>query len=50
MLIHADPSKQYFLETDASGTAIGAVLSQKDNEGKLHPIVFMSSDSPATKL
>jgi len=30
------------VDTDASAYAIGAVLQQCDEKGKLHPIVFMS--------
>lgn len=42
VLIHPDPEKPYFLETDASGVAMGAVLSQRDKDGRLHPVAFMS--------
>ncbi|KAJ1306587.1 hypothetical protein OPQ81_007587 [Rhizoctonia solani] len=42
VLIHPDESKPYFLETDASGAAMGAVLSQKGGDGCLHPVAFMS--------
>jgi hypothetical protein len=37
-LAHPDESKPYFLETDASGAAMGAVLSQRQGDGHLHPI------------
>jgi len=37
-----DPHKDFTLETDASGYAIGAVLSQKDKHGNLRPITFVS--------
>ena len=37
ILVHADPTKPYTLETDASNFAIGAILSQPDTEGTLHP-------------
>jgi hypothetical protein len=30
------------VETDASNYAIGGVLSQKDDEGILHPVAFFS--------
>jgi hypothetical protein len=47
-LAHPDESKPYFLETDASGAAMGAVLSQRQEDGRLHPIAFMSASfSPA---
>ena len=42
VLTHPDPTKQYTLEVDASGYALGAVLSQKKDDGKLHPISYYS--------
>ena len=42
ILTHPDPTKQYTLEVDTSGYALGAVLSQKGNDGKLHPISYYS--------
>ncbi|CCO35513.1 Retrotransposable element Tf2 155 kDa protein type 1 [Rhizoctonia solani AG-1 IB] len=42
VLAHADPDKPYFLETDASGAALGSVLSQQQEDGRLHPIGFLS--------
>ena len=42
VLAHPDPTKQYVLEVDASGYALGAVLSQRGNNGKLHPISYYS--------
>ena len=42
ILAHPDPTKQYVLEVDASGYALGAVLSQKGDDGKLHPISYYS--------
>ncbi|KAB5587572.1 Retrotransposable element Tf2 [Ceratobasidium theobromae] len=45
---HPNKNKPYFLETDAPGSATGAVLSQKGEDGRLHPVAFMSSSfSPA---
>ncbi|CCO37539.1 Retrotransposable element Tf2 155 kDa protein type 2 [Rhizoctonia solani AG-1 IB] len=32
VIVHADPSKPYFLETDASGAALGSVLSQRQED------------------
>jgi hypothetical protein len=47
-LAHPNESKPYFLETDASGAAMGAVLSQRQEDGRLYPIAFMSASfSPA---
>jgi hypothetical protein len=42
VLAHPNPEKPYFLETDASGAAMGAVLSQRQEDGRLHPIAYMS--------
>jgi len=42
ILVHADPTKPYTLDTDASNLAIGAILSQPDTEGTLHPCCFYS--------
>ena len=38
----ADPNKNYYLHTDASDFALGAVLMQKDDKGHLHPIAYAS--------
>ncbi|KAF8755364.1 hypothetical protein RHS01_05226 [Rhizoctonia solani] len=42
VLCHADPAKPYFLETDASGAALGSILSQRQEDGQLHPLGFLS--------
>lgn len=42
ILHHFDPTLPAFLETDASNTAIGAILTQKDNQGTSKPISFFS--------
>jgi hypothetical protein len=42
VLAHPDPSKCYYLETDALGAAMGAILSQRQEDGRLHPIAYMS--------
>ena len=34
--------KSFILETDASGCGLGAVLSQEQSDGKLHPIAYAS--------
>ncbi|QRW23266.1 Retrotransposable element Tf2 protein [Rhizoctonia solani] len=41
VLCHADPSKPYFLETDTSGAALGSILSQRQEDGCLHPLGFL---------
>ena len=38
----ADPSKPYVLETDASDYAVGAVLSQYNDNQELRPVAFFS--------
>jgi len=42
VLAHFDASKPVIIETDASDFAIGAVLSQRDEENRLHPVTFHS--------
>jgi hypothetical protein len=42
ILIHPNFSKPFFLESDASNYALGAVLSQKGKNKQFHPIVFHS--------
>jgi hypothetical protein len=42
VLAHPDPTKPYYLETDASGAAMGAVLNQRQEDRRLHPIAYMS--------
>ena len=47
-LRHFDSTKQAVLETDASDKVTGGVLSQKDDDGVLHPVAFYSkSMAPA---
>ncbi|QRW24341.1 Retrotransposable element Tf2 protein [Rhizoctonia solani] len=42
VLIHSNPKLPYYLETDASGVAMGAILSQRGPDNRLHPIAYMS--------
>ena len=42
ILCYPDFEKGFVLETDASVRGLGAVLSQKQGDGKLHPIGFAS--------
>ena len=42
ILAHADPAKAFVVETDGSDFALGAVLSQEQSDGKLHPVAFYS--------
>jgi hypothetical protein len=50
LLIHADPSKHFVLETDASNFAIGVVLSQLGEDNFLHLVVFRSHNFSFIKL
>lgn len=48
IMAHFQPGVECRLETDASDFALAAVISQKDSEGKLHPLAFHSRKfSPA---
>ncbi|QRW20373.1 Retrotransposable element Tf2 protein [Rhizoctonia solani] len=49
VLCHADPSKPYFPETDASGAALGSILSQQQEDGRLHPLGFLSESFKGAK-
>ena len=42
VLSFADYSKPFLLETDASKDGLGAVLLQKGDDGKYHPIAYRS--------
>ena len=42
VLAYPDPNKEYLLETDASGFGLGAVLSQKQTDGRYHPVAYGS--------
>jgi hypothetical protein len=42
ILIHLDFSKPFFLESDAFDYALRAVLSQNEEDGRLHPVAFHS--------
>ena len=43
ILAHADTTKEYTLITDASSYAIGGILTQKGDDGQLHPISYGSA-------
>ena len=42
VLAYPDPNKEYLLETDASKLVLGALLSQKQSDGRYHPMAFGS--------
>jgi hypothetical protein len=43
VLIQPNLTKPFELEVDASGFALGAVLTQRGDDGKKHPIAFYST-------
>ncbi|QRW15541.1 Retrotransposable element Tf2 protein [Rhizoctonia solani] len=49
VLIHSNPDLPYYLETDASGVAIGAILSQQGKDNQLHPVAYMSKSFSGAK-
>ena len=42
VLAFADFEQPFLRETDASGNGLGAVLSQKQEDGKFHPVAYAS--------
>ena len=42
VLAFADYTKDFLLETDASKEGLGAVLSQKQEDGQFHPVAYGS--------
>jgi hypothetical protein len=50
VLAHPDESKPCTLETYAPGAAMGAVLSQRKDDGCLHPVAFMSASFSPSKM
>ena len=50
ILVHPDFAKAFYLETDASDFALGAVLSQMGVDEKLHPVAFYSRKFSAAEI
>ena len=44
VLVFADFKKPFWLETDASGEGLGAVLLQESDDGQYHPVAFASQE------
>ena len=42
VLAYPDPNKEYLLKMDASKLGLGAVLFQKQSDGRYHPVAFGS--------
>ena len=42
ILAYPEPNKEYLLETDALKLRLGAVLFQKQSDGRYHPVAFRS--------
>jgi hypothetical protein len=49
-LIHPDFLKPFFLESDASDSALEVVLSQKGEDKRLHPVAFHSRKFTAAEI
>jgi len=49
VIAYPDHEKQFFVECNANNYAIGGVLSQKGNDGTLHPIYYYSRHSERMK-
>lgn len=49
-MAHFDTQRPVIVETDASDFALVAVLSQKDNKGRLHPVAFHSRKFQASEI
>ncbi|KAI2646182.1 Transposon Tf2-9 polyprotein [Labeo rohita] len=49
VLIHPDPAKPFVVEVDASDVGVGAILSQRGPDKKLHPCIFFSRKFNSTQ-
>ena len=50
VLLHADPTKPFQVETDASDFAIGTILSQADDNNLMQPVAYYSRKFTASKI
>jgi len=50
ILAHFDAQRPVIIETDALDFALGAVLSQKDEENRLYPVAFHSRKFQPTEI
>ena len=50
VLAYPDTNKEYLLKTDASKLGLGAVLSQKQVDGRYHPVAFGSQALHGVKV
>jgi hypothetical protein len=50
ILIHFNPKHECIVETDASDFELGAVLSQKEDDDRLHPIAFHSRKFSSSEI
>ena len=49
LLVYPDFSKDFTLETDASKSGLGAILSQYEDDQKLHPVAYASRSVSTTE-
>jgi hypothetical protein len=49
-LIHPDFSKPFYLESGAFDYVLGAILSQKREDKRLHPVAFHSRKFTTTEI
>jgi hypothetical protein len=50
IILHADLSKPFIVEVDASDFALGSILLQSADDGKPYPIAFHSHKFEAAEI
>ena len=50
VLAYPDQNKAYLLKTDTLKLGLGAVLSQKQSDGRYHPVAFRSRALHGTEI